>query len=81
MGEFADMVLDGEMCEGCGVFLGGGSMGFPRKCAACGGNAPEHPVYEANYNSEKNWSCDVCCKMFRSKEAMRQHRRDKHDTG
>ena len=34
MGEIADMMLDGDMCEGCGEYLGGGD-GFPRRCYSC----------------------------------------------
>lgn len=40
MGEYADMILDGEMCEGCGIFLDGAS-GFPQRCRGCGGDADE----------------------------------------
>lgn len=34
MGEYADMMLNGEMCEWCGTFLGGGS-GYARICRGC----------------------------------------------
>ena len=34
MGDIADMVLDGMMCEGCGDFLGDG-VGYPQYCPAC----------------------------------------------
>lgn len=34
MGEIAEMMLDGELCEGCGDYLGDGD-GFPRYCRAC----------------------------------------------
>ena len=33
MGEIADMMIGGEMCEACGVFLGGEASGFPRYCS------------------------------------------------
>lgn len=37
MGEIADMMLDGTLCEGCGEFLDAddGNDGFPQLCAAC----------------------------------------------
>lgn len=36
MGEIADMMLDGTLCEGCGVLLDdGGDSGYPRRCSAC----------------------------------------------
>ncbi len=34
MGEIAEMMLDGTLCEGCGEYLGEGD-GFPRYCASC----------------------------------------------
>lgn len=33
MGEIADMMIDGDMCETCGEILNG--HGFPQRCAAC----------------------------------------------
>ena len=36
MGEIAEMMLDGALCEGCGVAMGDGkSPGYPRKCSDC----------------------------------------------
>jgi hypothetical protein len=35
MGEIADMMLDGTMCQFCGVFLDGEPLGIPRYCAEC----------------------------------------------
>ena len=40
MGDIADMILDGDLCEGCGVYLGGGD-GYARKCAACSDEEPK----------------------------------------
>jgi hypothetical protein len=38
MGDMADMMLDGTMCEICGVYLEEGvAQGFPRKCENCSG--------------------------------------------
>ena len=34
MGEIADAMLDGDMCEQCGELLGDGD-GFPRLCRSC----------------------------------------------
>lgn len=33
MGEMADYMLNGDDCEGCGMYLGGGGSGFPRYCS------------------------------------------------
>jgi len=35
MGDAADMMLDGTMCEECGEYLDDGSPGYPRKCSGC----------------------------------------------
>lgn len=35
MGEIAEMVLDGILCERCGSFIDGDSPGFPRLCSDC----------------------------------------------
>lgn len=34
MGEIAEAILDGELCEGCGEWMGG-ACGYPRRCDAC----------------------------------------------
>lgn len=32
MGEVADMILDGTLCDQCGVFIGE-AVGYPRSCS------------------------------------------------
>ena len=34
MGDVADMMLEGTLCEGCGVYLGL-STGYPVRCSSC----------------------------------------------
>jgi hypothetical protein len=34
MGEIADAMLDGTLCEGCGSYIEGEGSGFPRYCSA-----------------------------------------------
>lgn len=34
MGEYAEMMLEGDACSTCGEYLGDGD-GFPRQCASC----------------------------------------------
>lgn len=34
MGEYAEMILDGDMCQICGMYLEGGD-GFARTCDGC----------------------------------------------
>lgn len=33
MGEIAEMMLDGTLCEGCGEYIGDGGAGIPRYCS------------------------------------------------
>lgn len=35
MGEYAEMMLDGTLCEGCGVYLDNDLEGFPQLCSDC----------------------------------------------
>lgn len=39
MGEITDMVLDGLLCEQCGVFIDGNASGYPRTCNDCDNNS------------------------------------------
>ena len=40
MGEIADMMLDGTLCQSCGVYIGDESAGdFPQHCADCARDA------------------------------------------
>ena len=35
MGEIAEMVIEGILCEGCGVLIDGEQTGYPRQCDYC----------------------------------------------
>ena len=35
MGDIADLMLDGSLCEQCGEFIDSDAPGHPRLCAAC----------------------------------------------
>jgi len=35
MGEIAEMVIVGILCERCGVLIDGETTGFPRQCDNC----------------------------------------------
>lgn len=94
MGEIAEMMLDGTLCEGCGDFIGS-DAGFPQycspQCAAGRGMTYEQPKSRANarkaarINRErqeaagpKPFACPTCSKRFRFDTALSQHRRDAH---
>lgn len=81
MGEIAEMMLDGTMCQVCGEFMGE-SVGYPITCTSC---QPEHlealDVISPDMPNIKNIKCTTypkCKKMFGTIEAMKQHRRAKH---
>lgn len=35
MGEIAEMMMEGAICEGCGAYLADAGEGFPQLCAGC----------------------------------------------
>lgn len=37
MGEIAEMVIEGLLCQECGCFIDGDTPGYPRSCEDCGG--------------------------------------------
>ena len=88
MGEIAEMMLDGTLCEGCGVYLEGDGEGFPRYCSrdcAQGRGFECEPIPRNPKRSSfkeirvaKPFPCPACQKRFRSDAAMQQHNRDKH---
>ena len=39
MGDIADMIQNGDLCQECGVFIDDGmACGYPRYCEECGGD-------------------------------------------
>lgn len=72
MGEIADMMLDGTLCEGCGVYIGDGD-GFPVRCPDC------------RIDSDEKWTglspakmnCPECGKRIK-KAGLADHIRAKH---
>jgi hypothetical protein len=81
MGEIADMMLDGTLCEACGEYIGEGE-GFPRYCSEeCARNRgvglEEKPKRKEQIRLARSpiVKCPICGKMTRGLE---QHTRDKH---
>ena len=78
MGEIADMMLDGTMCQGCGEFLGD-ALGYPTYCAAC---SPEFPdaerVVKVTIDAGKPARCPDCDKRFVNGNALGMHWDAKH---
>ena len=78
MGEIAEMMLDGTMCECCGEFIDTGS-GFPTRCTGCGGDGI---IYDfpapKTAKSYCNNRCSKCGKKCRGEIGLNQHIAAKH---
>ncbi len=72
MGEIAEMMLDGTLCQVCGVFLGE-DCGFPVTCRDCQGPKKSRAMREGG-----GWECPVCDRNFGTKGAKKAHLRDVH---
>lgn len=88
MGEIAEMMLDGTLCEGCGEFIGD-ACDFPRLCAGCARERREEGrdiVYLEGFGhidqgqvmpkSEKV-NCPKCNKWVKA-VGLKDHIRDAH---
>lgn len=75
MGDIADMILDGTLCQGCGEFIG---EDFPSYCGACVkfNKADEHKKL-ANQQQIKKIKCKVCQRTVKP-VGMKDHLRDAH---
>lgn len=76
MGEYAEMMLDGTLCECCGEYIGR-STGFPGYCSRqCAEDRGYHDAIERNLGAalaQPDHKCPTCSKGFRSHKAMRDH--------
>lgn len=83
MGEIADMMLDGTMCQVCGVWLEQEPVGYPVTCAGCiaAGDDPTQHNLDVNAKPPRTVECPEagCERKFRTRDAAAQHWRDKHD--
>ena len=57
MGEIADMMLDGTLCQSCGEYLGSSLGEFPQSCAGCRERTEEtdEPQRPKSKTGIKNW--------------------------
>jgi hypothetical protein len=49
MGEIAEMMLDGTLCQTCGGVIDGTTPGYPRYCEDCAKDQVEHDIKEIEY--------------------------------
>ncbi len=48
MGEIADLMVNGDICETCGQWLSDLGDGYPRTCTDCGGDAELMDEYDGD---------------------------------
>lgn len=73
MGEIAEMMIDGTLCEGCGVYLDGDGEGFPRRCEDCAADVDDS---EGAPLSRKVQCCH--CARRVSRVGLKDHMDSKH---
>lgn len=76
MGEIAEMMLDGTLCEGCGVYLPGDSDGIPRRCRDC--RRPDRPLPTKPGGTKT--ACKTCGRRVKL-AGIKDHMRDAHNHG
>ena len=87
MGEIAEMMLDGTLCQGCGVFLNDEAPGYPCTCrdcrpvektaAAAERKAQRQVAHQEHQARQKKTNCPVCNR--RVKEiGLANHMKDAH---
>lgn len=74
MGEIAEAILEGAMCQTCGEFFEDGEVGFPRTCAAC--RQEDRIAHSLAHPSEKV-KCPKCGKRVKA-VGLADHVRDVH---
>lgn len=72
MGEISDMMINGDICGGCGVTLRGNGEGFPRYCSAeCA------PLNAPAPKKTKKVRCPQCARMVKA-TGLAYHKRVMH---
>jgi len=72
MGDVADMMLDGTLCQGCGEYLGDGE-GCPMFCESCSKDDEEYKKEKT-----KKETCSICNKKCKGQEGLNAHIKAKH---
>ena len=81
MGEIADMMLDGTMCQWCGEWLHGGEdgPGYPGLCASCAREERRTRTPEGEFRvvGKLKLKCPACGKRVKA-VGLADHQRDAH---
>jgi rRNA maturation protein Nop10 len=83
LGDIADMMLDGTMCQVCGQWMEFDEPpGYPVTCAGCGGDVMDSEPAPVNVKDPKEVACPdpFCERKFRNRKAAAQHWIDAHET-
>ena len=76
MGEVADMMLDGTLCECCGVWMGDGEApGYPRRCRDC--RTPIEAAFAMKRQIAAKVKCPACGKRVKA-TGLADHTRAVH---
>jgi hypothetical protein len=75
MGEIAEMMLDGTLCQGCGVYLRGKSDGIPRCCHDC--KRTWLPTLPKEKPFKPKVKCSLCERKLKP-TGLADHKRDFH---
>lgn len=76
MGDIADMMLDGTLCQTCGEYVGGD--GFPTLCRGCApGGRKRQPAEFATPKNHTKVACPACGRHVK-KVGLADHVRDAH---
>lgn len=77
MGEYAEMMLDGTCCEGCGEYLGNGD-GFPRYCSPECEPKDIRSQQSRQKPSPRPYDCRHCGRIALTGHGVFSHVREKH---
>lgn len=74
MGEYADMIIEGESCQECGAYLGE-AVGYPLTCGSC--KKPGGSGGHLRTKIVAKTACITCGKRVK-KAGLADHMRDVH---
>ena len=53
MGDIADQMVEGFLCQACGVMIDGEEPGYPRECTGCEETVPRRPTPKKRRQTNK----------------------------
>ncbi|MCC8963724.1 hypothetical protein H8A95_15750 [Bradyrhizobium sp. Pear76] len=97
MGEIAEMMLEGILCEGCGELIDEDGVGHPQRCSSCDMSPRTlrsvkrvvgRERQAERHNRERRAAARLrkpfechCGKLCRTERGLEAHKRDKHGAG